>query len=113
MSYKIGLMLSMIFVTLFFLFGADLISIQSAYSMLDAKANNISYLISRTGVVDNDFINYVETTFQVDFTCPINLSPTFGQEVTYSIATTYRPLVISEDEMTISISRMTIVGFYG
>lgn len=113
MSYKIGLILSMIFVAMFFLFGADLISIQSAYSMLDAKANNISYLISRRGVVDQDFIEYVETTFSVDFDCPINLSPTFGEEIKYAISTTYRPMVISDNEMTISISRMTIVGFYG
>lgn len=113
MSYKVGLILSMIFVAMFFLFGADLITIQSAYSMLDAKANNISYLISRTGVVDENFINYVETTYNVDFDCPINLSPTFGEKVTYSISTNYQPMVISNEEMTITISRMTIVGFYG
>ena len=41
MSYKIGLLLSLVFVTMFFLFGADLISIQGVYGMLDAKANNI------------------------------------------------------------------------
>ena len=38
MSYKVGLILSMIFVAMFFLFGADLITVQSVYSMLDAKA---------------------------------------------------------------------------
>ena len=59
MSYKIGLILSMVFVAMFFLFGADLISIQSVYSSLDSKANNISYLISRSGVIDEEFINYV------------------------------------------------------
>ena len=42
MSYKIGLILSMMFVALFFLFGADLITLESVYSGLDAKANNIS-----------------------------------------------------------------------
>ena len=113
MSYKIGLLLSMIFVALFFLFGADLISLQSAYSSLDAKANNISYLISRNGVIDNDFINYVETTFYVDFECDINLNPTFGEKIIYTITTQYNPLVISNEEMTLSITRMTIVGFYG
>ena len=56
MSYKIGLILSMVFVAMFFLFGADLISIQSVYSSLDSKANNISYLISRSGVIDEELI---------------------------------------------------------
>ena len=113
MSYKVGLILSMIFVALFFLFGADLITLESVYSTLDAKANNISYLISRTGVVNDDFINYVEMTFSVDFECPKNNTPTFGDKVVYKISTTYRPLVISKQEMTISIQRMTIIGFYG
>ena len=113
MSYKIGLILSMIFVALFFLFGADLLSIESIYSSLDSKANNISYLISRTGVIDNDFINYVETTFSVDFDCPKNNSPAFGDKIIYKISVTYHPLVISKHEMTIGIQRMTIIGFYG
>lgn len=113
MSYKVGLILSMIFVALFFLFGADLITIESVYSVLDSKANNISYIISRNGVIDDEFIDYIETTFSVDFDCPKNLSPTFGEKIIYQISTSYHPLVISKKEMTIAIKRMTIVGFYG
>ena len=113
MSYKIGLILSMIFVSLFFLFAADLITIQSVYSSLDTKANNISYIISRTGVVDDEFINYIERTYNVDFVCDKHLAPTFGEEIYYQISVTYTPMVISKNQMTISIKRMTIVGFYG
>ena len=113
MSYKIGLILSMIFVALFFLFGADLITLQGAYSNLDAKANSISYIISRNGVIDDSFINYVETTFAVDFDCPKNESPVFGEHITYTISTTYQPLVISREKITLQVKRMTIVGFYG
>lgn len=113
MSYKVGLILSMIFVALFFLFGADLITIESVYSALDSKANNISYIISRNGVIDDEFIDYIETTFSVDFDCPKNLSPTFGEKIIYQISTSYHPLVISKQEMIIAIKRMTIVGFYG
>ena len=113
MSYKIGLILSMIFVALFFIFGADLLTLQSIYSSLDSKANNISYLISRSGTIDDSFIDYVESTFLVDFECPINQSPSFGEKILYQISTNYHPLVISKQEMTITIKRMTIVGFYG
>ena len=113
MSYKIGLLLSMIFVALFFLFGADLISLQSAYSVLDAKANNISYIISRNGAIDTDFMYYIETTFGVDFICDVNPAPEFGEKIYYEIRTTYSPLVISQEEMIISIKRITIIGFYG
>ena len=113
MSYKIGLLLSMVFVALFFLFGADLISLQSAYSILDAKANNISYIISRNGVIDEGFINYIKATYNVDFICDINTAPEFGEKVFYEIRASYSPLIISKDEMLISIKRMTIIGFYG
>ena len=113
MSYKICLILSIVFVAMFFLFVADLISIQSFYISLDSKANNISYIISLSGVIDEEFINYVESSYYVDFDCPINLTPTFGEEITYSISTKYRPMIIDKQEMTIVISRMTVVGFYG
>ena len=113
MSYKIGILLSMVFVAMFFLFGADLISIQSAYSTLDAKSNNISYLISRTGVIDDDFKQHIEAIYNVEFSCENNLSPTFGEEIIYSISTNYQPMIIAKGEMKISISRMTVVGFYG
>ena len=113
MSYKIGLILSMMFVALFFLFGADLITLESVYSGLDAKANNISYIISRRGVVDDELINYIQSTYNVTFNCDLNPTPIFGETIFYQVSTTYRPLVISKNEMIIVVERMTIVGFYG
>lgn len=113
MSYKIGILLSMIFVALFFLFGADLISIQSVFSTLDAKSNNISYLIARNGLIDDAFKNRIENMYHVEFICDNNLSPTFGEEIIYTISSTYQPMIISKGEMKISISKMTVVGFYG
>ena len=113
MSSKVGLILSMIFVAIFFVFGADLICLQSAFSALDAKANNISYAISRNGVIDDPFIDYIEETYHVSFYCEENSAPTFGDVVTYVITSTYRPLIIAKEPITISVKRMTVVGFYG
>ena len=45
MSSKLGLILSMMFVIMFFLFGVDLICIQYVYSDLDAKSISISSVI--------------------------------------------------------------------
>lgn len=112
MSYKISLILSMIFVTMFFLFAGDMVSLQYIYSDLDAKATTISYLISKHGTLDDDFLNYVESKYRVDFVTADNYSPLFGDEVTYVIATEYKPLVMSKDIMTISIQRTTVIGYY-
>ena len=112
MSYKISLILSMIFVAMFFLFAGDMVSLQYIYSDLDAKATTISYLISKHGTLDDDFLNYVESKYRVDFVTADNYSPLFGDEVTYVIATEYKPLVMSKNIMTISIQRTTVIGYY-
>ena len=43
MSSKIGTILSMLFVVLFFLFGTDLLCLQYTYSELDSKGISIAY----------------------------------------------------------------------
>lgn len=113
MSYKVGLVLSMVFVSLCFLFGADLISIQSIYSTLDAKATTISYRISKAGVIDTPFKRNIAQTYGVGFICPSVSSTYFGEEITFTITTMYKPLVISQRKMTISVTRTTVVGYYG
>ena len=112
MSYKIGFILSMVFVVMFFLFAGDLISLQFIYSDLDAKSVTISYLISEHGSLDNSFINSIEAKYGIDFVTADNYSPLFGDEVTYVIAKQYKPLIISQDEMTLSIKRTTVIGYY-
>ena len=113
MSYKVGLILSMVFVSLCFLFGADLISLQSVYATLDAKATNIAYVISNTGKIDINFRRYISQTYNVVLSCPYVSSTYFGQEITFKITTTYKPLVMSKKQMVISITRIAVVGFYG
>ena len=113
MSYKVGLILSMVFVSLCFLFGADLISIQSIYSTLDAKATTISYRISEAGVINPAFKKNIAQTYGVGFVCPTTSSTYFGEAIPFTVTMTYKPLIISQKNMTISISRVAVVGFYG
>lgn len=112
MSYKISLILSMIFVALFFLFGIDLISIQFAFSSLDSQSINVSYLISNHGTIDEDFINHVETRFDLDFTCLSNCNPQFGDIVEYTLSRQINTLVITKGPMDITIKRSAVIGYY-
>ena len=112
MSYKISFILSMVFVAMFFLFAGDMISLQFIYSDLDAKSVTISYLISEKGYIDDGFISYIEDKYKVDFVKADNYTPNFGDEVTYVIARNYKPLVMSKDMMTVSISRTTVIGYF-
>lgn len=102
----------MIFVVMFFLFTGDMISIQFLYSDLDAKSVTISYLISEHGTLDETFIQNIESKYNVDFVYADNYQPLFGDEVTYVIAESYKPLVMGKEQMTISIKRTTVIGYY-
>ncbi len=112
MSYKISFILSMVFVAMFFLFSGDMISLQFLYSDLDAKSVTISYLISDHGMLDGDFISYIESKYNVDFVSADNYYPLFGDEVTYVLAKDYKPLIMSKENMRVSIQRTTVIGYY-
>ena len=113
MSSKLGLILSMLFVALFFLFGVDLICVQFVFSDLDAKSISISYLISQHGGLDINLINEIEETYKVDFKCLSNCNPSFGDIIEYQISKDYSPLIISNETMHITVYRSTAIGFYG
>ena len=102
----------MVFVVMFFLFSGDMISLQFIYSDLDAKSVTISYLISEHGGLDQPFIESIENKYNIEFVTADNYSPLFGDEVTYVIAKTYKPLMISKETMTVSVQRTTVIGYY-
>ena len=112
MSYKISFILSMVFVAMFFFFAGDVISIQFAYSSLDAKSISISHLISEEDTLPSDFTNKIEEQFHVNFKVLNEEEPLFGDVVEFVISTEYKTLVISKDPITLSIQRSTIMGYY-
>ncbi|MCQ2086936.1 MAG: hypothetical protein MJZ37_02540 [Bacilli bacterium] len=111
MSYKLSLMMSMIFVVFFSVFSIDLIMIQNSYALLDSKSINISYFLSKNGDVSSDAINYIERFYHVDFTLVSDSNPAFGDDIIYNLSTTYHPFIIGE-EFNITIQRMTVVGYF-
>ena len=112
MSYKLGFLLSVGFVLMFFMLGVDLFSIQYAYGDLDAKSISISYRISQHGSLDEEFIANIENAYNVDFECLSNCAPMFGDIVEYKLSSSIKTLVIANHQLTISLSRSTIIGFY-
>jgi len=112
MSSKLGLIFSLIFVFMFVAMGTDLISVQYAISALDSKATAISYRIAKHGSLDSSFIKNIENEFNISFQCTGNCTPLFGDVVEYIISTEIQPMIMSAHEMTISIKRTAIIGFY-
>ena len=113
MSSKIGVVLSMLFVVLFFLFGTDLLCLQYQYSELDSKGITIAYYISKNGRIDGDFLSFLSKKYEVEVSADASQSAEYGDVVRFTVKDTYDPLVIANEEMTISISREAIIGYYG
>lgn len=111
MSYKLSLIISMVFVMFFSLFAVDLIGIQNTYSLLDSKSINISYFLARNGDLSQEACMYIEQMYKVKFKCLTSSYPAFGDDIIYNISTTYKPFVLG-DEFTITIQRMTVVGYF-
>ncbi|HNX16524.1 MAG TPA: hypothetical protein PKO28_04110 [Bacilli bacterium] len=112
MSYKIGIILSMIFVALFFAFGIDLISIQFVFSNLDAQSVAITYRISQYGTIDEHLIQEIESRYSLEFECLSYCHPQLGDILDYKISRQITPIVISKEPMTIAIKRSAVIGYY-
>lgn len=113
MSYKLGMILSMVMVVLFFLLGGDMLCLSSAYSNLDSTSVTISYVIAKSGRVDNEFINTLESKYNVNFVSISPTNPVRGDVVDFVISREYDPLIMSSSNITIISSRSTVIGYYG
>ena len=113
MSYKLGLILSMVFVVLFLLLGGDMMCLSAAYSYLDSNSISIGYLIAKSGRVDQEYLSYLEQTYKVNFQSLTPSNPSSGDVVEFTIYRMYSPLIISKDELKLTATRTTVIGYYG
>ena len=113
MSYKIGLILSMVFVVAFLLLGGDMLCLSAAYSELDSNSISIGYLIAKSGRVDTEYQHYLEEVYKVKFLKVLPETPKTGDVVEFTIYRMYDPLILSTDDIRLTASRTTVIGYYG
>lgn len=113
MSYKLGLILSMIFVVMFLLLGGDMMCLSAAYSYLDSHSISIGYLIAKSGRVDDEYLSYLEETYKVQFEKISPTKPSIGDVVEYTIYRYYHPLIMANHDVKLTASRTTVIGYYG
>lgn len=113
MSSKLGLILSSIFIVMAFLFAFDLMNVQFIYADLDAKSVNITYLISRSPSLDEPFYQHISERYDVEMICSKQGATVFGEEIDFELVDNYKPLIMSKENMTVSIKRSAIVGYFG
>ena len=110
MSYKLGLLLSLVFLVVVFLFAGDMLCISAVRSDLDSIALTVSYRISMDGKVSEYTKKWVDEC-GATLTLPY-LTPRIGDIYTFEVSRKYQPIIISSEAMTITVKRSTIVGYY-
>ncbi len=122
MSSNVGLIISLLFVAIAFLFGADLITIQAAYTSLQNTANDIAYDVMQAGYFNSYMVNQLELGYGLTssgITLKSNVdykngesANGYGDTVTISLSRDISLFIISSD-FTISVTRSAVLGYYG
>ena len=112
MSSKLGLLISLVFFTMFFLLAIDIMCIQYHYSDLDCQSVVIGYELSHLESFNDENILEIEEKHHVIIVDISNKNPEFGDVIDYTILREYKPIIVSNDVMDIKIKRSVVIGYY-
>ena len=112
MSYKIGFILSMLFIVQLFVFASDLMSVQIIHSNLDAVSVTAGNIISTKGYITAEVIDLVqnETGGQIEPTG--DEIPLFGAVFEYKISKWYNPAFFASKPMEVAVVRSVVIGYF-
>ena len=112
MAYKMGFLLSLIFIVQMFLMVGDLMAIQFVYTNLDAVSVTAGQVISQKGEITEEVVRLVENEAGA-YIVPIgDNTPMFGSLYQYKIYKFYKPHYISNEDMEIAVIRSVVIGYY-
>ncbi len=111
MGYKVGFILSLIFIVQLFIVAGDIVSIQVIYTNLDAVSVTAGQAISKYGEITDSVTLLVENQAKANIEALTVETPAFGSLFEYRIYTSYQPHLISTEPIEISITRSVVVGY--
>ena len=112
MSSKIGLLLSLVIFTMFFLLSVDVMAIQYHYSDLDSQSVTIGFEIAHLETLNDENIEVLEEKHHVIITNISNKTPDYGEVIYYTILREYKPIIVSKEVMELKIERSSVRGYY-
>ncbi len=112
MGYKLGFILSMIFLAELFVFTGDLIAIQVIYTNLDAVSVVAGNLISSRGGLDEEIVNLVYDQSGGYIEAIGDETPMYGSVYHFKISREFNPWIMSSNPMNIAITRSVVIGYY-
>ena len=111
MGYKMGFILSLIFIAQLFVIAGDMFSLQVIYTNLDAVSVTAGQAISKYGEITDSIILLVENQAHASIEGLTSEPPSFGMLYEYRIYTEYQPYFISSEPMEVSIVRSVVIGY--
>ena len=112
MGYKLGFILSLVFVVQMFVIVGDLMAVQFIYTNLDALSVTVGQVISQKGEITDDVVRLLENEANAKIEPVGDVTPMFGSLYEYKIYTSYDPYIIKNEPMEISIIRSVVIGYY-
>lgn len=112
MSYKVALILSMIFIVQLFVFATDLMSVQIIHSNLDAVSVTAGNIISSKGTISEEVIALVSNEAGASIEAVGDETPLFGAVFEYKISKWYQPVFFASKPMEIAVVRSVVIGYY-
>lgn len=111
MAYKLGLMLSIVFVMSVMLLGGDIIGISSVHSSLDALSLVVARAIGKEGKVSSATFQLVRS-YDAKIRFDSLKTPAVGEKLSFTLSQYYQTFVISKERLEITVRRTVIVGYY-
>lgn len=112
MAYKLGFILSSIFIVALFVMYGDIMAVQVIYTNLDAISVTAGYLISSKGKITDEVILLAEQEANAIIEPVGDQTPMFGSIYEYKIYTYYTPNIIADHDLEVSIIRSVVIGYY-
>lgn len=112
MAYKMGFILSLIFVVELFILAGDIFSSQVIYTNLDAVSITAGNIISSKGGITDDIRRYVSETTGGEIEAVGDETPLFGSIYTFKISKLYKPMNFFSNESEITVTRSVVIGYY-
>lgn len=111
MASKLGVILSLIFFALAMFIGADVLRLQFIHSALDAFSLSIGEKIAVEGRITSSMVKMAEEKYGASLVQVSEGSPMVGEFFEFKLSVEYTPVIISQGVMTISVTRMVLIGY--
>ena len=113
MSYKLGLLLSIVFMMSVLLLGGDLMNVSIIKNSLESLSLVVSFRLASDGALSQSTKNLI-SSYGATFRLQDGEREAFriGDTVTYYLQKAYLPFVLGKDEMNVTVRRSAVIGYY-